>query len=51
MSRIAYVNGQYISHRLAAIHIEDRATQFADAVYEVFAVFASKVVDADLHYD
>ena len=40
-----------MSHGIAAIHIEDRATQFADAVYEVFAVFACKIIDADLHYD
>ena len=51
MSRIAYVNGQYMSHGIAAIHIEDRATQFADAVYEVFAVFSCEIIDADLHYD
>ena len=51
MSRIAYVNGQYMSHGVAAIHIEDRATQFSDAVYEVFAVLACKIIDADLHYD
>ena len=35
MSRIAYVNGRYLSHRQAAVHIEDRGYQFADGVYEV----------------
>ena len=40
MSRIAYVNGQYVRHRDAAIHVEDRGYQFADGVYEVFAVMA-----------
>ena len=38
MSRIAYVNGQYLPHREAAVHIEDRGYQFADGVYEVFNV-------------
>ena len=30
MSRIAYVNGRYLPHRDAAVHVEDRALQFAD---------------------
>ena len=38
MSRIAYVAGQYLPHRQAAVHIEDRGYQFADGVYEVIAV-------------
>lgn len=38
MSRVAYVNGQYLPHRSAAVHIEDRGYQFADGVYEVMAV-------------
>ena len=35
MPRIAYVNGRYVPHREAAVHIEDRGYQFADGVYEV----------------
>ncbi len=35
MSRIAYVNGRYVPHSEAGIHIEDRGYQFADGVYEV----------------
>ena len=35
MPRIAYVNGRYVPHAEACIHIEDRGYQFADAVYEV----------------
>ena len=38
MSRIAYVNGRYVPHREAAVHIEDRGYQFADGVYEVVGV-------------
>ena len=30
MSRVAYVNGRYLPHGQAAIHIEDRGFQFAD---------------------
>jgi D-alanine transaminase len=31
MSRIAYVAGQYLPHRQAAVHIEDRGYQFVMA--------------------
>ena len=34
MSRAAYVDGQYLPHRSAAVHIEDRGYQFADGVYD-----------------
>jgi D-alanine transaminase len=30
MSRVAYVNGRYVSHHDAAVHIEDRNCPFAD---------------------
>ena len=49
MSRIAYVAGQYLPHRQAAVHIEDRGYQFADGVYEVIAIVAGHLVDEDLH--
>jgi D-alanine transaminase len=49
MSRIAYVAGQYLPHRQAAVHIEDRGFQFADGVYEVIAVVGGRLVDAERH--
>jgi D-alanine transaminase len=49
MSRIAYVNGRYVPHHDAAVHIEDRGYQFADGVYEVTAVKNGKLVDEDRH--
>jgi D-alanine transaminase len=49
MSRIAYVNGRYVPHRAAAVHIEDRGYQFADGVYEVTAVRDGRLVDEHLH--
>ena len=51
MSRIAYVNGRYVAHYEAAVHIEDRGYQFADGVYEVIAVAKTCLVDTKLHYD
>jgi D-alanine transaminase len=49
MSRIAYVNGRYVPHRLAHVHVEDRGFQFADAVYEVIAISRGAFVDEDRH--
>ncbi len=49
MSRIAYVNGRYVPHREARVHVEDRGFQFADAVYEVVAVRDGELVDEAPH--
>jgi D-alanine transaminase len=49
MSRVAYVDGRYVPHRFAAVHIEDRGYQFADGVYEVLAVINSHIVDEEPH--
>lgn len=51
MSRIAYVNGQYVPHRRAAVHVEDRGYQFADGVYEVVAVRGGQLIDLPPHFD
>ena len=51
MSRIAYVNGRYVRHAEAAVHIEDRGYQFADGVYEVCEVWHGKIVDERRHCD
>jgi D-alanine transaminase len=51
MPRQAYVNGRYLPHGDAAVHIEDRGYQFADGVYEVVPVFSGILVDEDLHLD
>ncbi len=51
MSRIAYVNGRFAPHRDAAVHIEDRGYQFADAVYEVIAIQNGRFVDEEPHLD
>ncbi|MHC5653605.1 D-amino-acid transaminase [Stappia sp.] len=51
MSRIAYVNGRYVRHADAAIHIEDRGYQFADGVYEVCEIWDGLVIDSRRHLD
>ncbi|MCK9992026.1 MAG: D-alanine transaminase [Alphaproteobacteria bacterium] len=49
MSHIAYVNGRYVPLRKAQVHVEDRGFQFADGVYEVFPVYAGRIVNQDWH--
>ena len=51
MSRITYVNGQYVRHSQASVHIEDRGYQFADGVYEVFAVHDGELIGEQGHLD
>ena len=51
MSRVAYVNGRFVPHGEAAVHIEDRGYQFADGVYEVWAVLGGALGDAAGHFD
>lgn len=51
MPRIAYVNGRYLPHRDASVHIEDRGYQFADGVYEVCEVARGFIVDMTGHLD
>jgi D-alanine transaminase len=51
MSRWAYVNGRFAPHGQAVVHVEDRGFQFADGVYEVWAVFDGKLADYQGHMD
>lgn len=51
MSRIAYVNGQYVRHSNAAVHIEDRGYQFSDGVYEVCEILGGRLVDETRHME
>ncbi len=48
--RFAYVNGRFLPHREASIHVEDRGFQFADAVYEVWSVRKGRLMDSDGHF-
>jgi D-alanine transaminase len=49
MSRIAYVNGRYVPHAEAMVHVEDRGYQFADGVYEVCEVRGGRLIDERRH--
>jgi D-alanine transaminase len=49
--RIAYVNGRYLPHAQAGVHIEDRALQLGDGIYEVTNVVAGLPIDEEPHLD
>jgi D-alanine transaminase len=51
MGRYAYVNGRYVDHQQASVHIEDRGYQLADGVYEVVGIRDGKMIDEALHID
>ena len=51
MPRETYVNGRYVPHAEAAVHVEDRGYQFADGVYEVVTVCGGALVDEAPHLD
>ncbi|MCR9072998.1 MAG: D-amino-acid transaminase [Alphaproteobacteria bacterium] len=51
MSRIAYVNGRFVPHSHAEVHVEDRGYQFADGVYEVVLVQNGVMVDEIPHLE
>jgi D-alanine transaminase len=49
MSQTAYVNGAYLPLSRARISVLDRGFQFADSIYEVWAVRAGRLFDAEAH--
>lgn len=51
MSRVTYINGLYVPHADAVVHVEDRGFQFADGVYEVIAVHDGVPVDLKAHFE
>ena len=49
MTRIVYVNGEYLPESEAKISVFDRGFLMADGVYEVTSVLGGKLVDFDGH--
>ena len=49
MSRIVYLNGEYLPDHEAKISIFDRAVNFGDAVYEVAGVLDGKLAEYERH--
>ena len=51
MSKISFVNGNYLFNHKARISINDRSLHFSDAVYEVIPVFNYKLIFWKEHYN
>ncbi len=51
MTRVVYVNGQYLPYGQAGVHVEDRGFQFADSIYEVCEVDQGRLVDETRHLE
>lgn len=49
MSRMFYVNGDFVEEQNATISVLDRGFLFADAVYEVSTILAGRLVDNTAH--
>jgi D-alanine transaminase len=49
MTRIVYLNGDYIPDHEAKISIFDRAVNFGDAIYDVAGVLDGKLIDFEHH--
>ena len=49
MPQLAYVNGRIQPLAEASLHVEDRGTQFGDAIYEVCAVLNGRILDWRAH--
>lgn len=49
MTRISYLNGQFLPHENCLVHIEDRGFQFADGIYEVTLFKNGRLIDGNAH--
>lgn len=49
--RTAYVNGRFVPHGEACVHIEDRGLQLGDSVYEVFLIRDGRLFDEAPHLE
>jgi D-alanine transaminase len=49
--RVAYVDGRYVAHGDATVHIEDRGLQLGDGIYEVCSVRDGLLMDEEEHLD
>lgn len=49
--RDAYVNGRFVRHAQARVHVEDRGLQLGDSVYEVFLIRGGLIMDEAEHID
>ena len=51
MTKIIYINGEYVQAHIAKLSVNDRSFLFSDAVYEVVAVYNKKLIYWKEHID
>lgn len=51
MTRISFLNGEFLPHENCLVHIEDRGFQFADGVYEVTLFKNGRLIDGEAHIE
>ena len=51
MTKITYINGKYLEHEKAFIHVDDRGNLFSDGVYEVMLVKNNVILDFNEHIE
>ena len=49
--RIAYVDGRYLPHGAAGVHVEARGLQLGDSIYEVCSIAGGRFLDEAPHLD
>ncbi|MCK5922869.1 MAG: D-amino acid aminotransferase, partial [Methylococcales bacterium] len=51
MTKIAYINGEFLAESEAKLSIFDRGFLFGDGIYEVVSVVGGKLIDVEPHLD
>lgn len=51
MTKITYINGEYVQNHIAKLSVNDRSFLFSDAVYEVVAVYNKNLIYWKEHID
>ena len=49
MTKISFLNGEFLPHEKCLVSIEDRGFQFADGAYEVTLFENNKLIDGENH--
>lgn len=51
MTQWTYLNGKFVPHEAALVHVEDRGFTFADGIYDFVLVHRGRLVNVEAHLD
>ena len=51
MTQLTYLNGEFVPHENAFVHVEDRGFVFADGIYDFFLLHRGRLMNAEAHLD